>query len=102
MELEDFIGRIESEWESENGFFWQIRQGQYHRVDFDRALSKIVAVPSPTENSIPLRLVSVLWYAPLFMQWQLDRVRESGGDVKEYTLAANKLSAEVERILGVP
>jgi hypothetical protein len=102
MTLENFIASIESEWEPEGGFFWSIRQGYFRQPDFDRALAKMVAVPSASSDLIPARLVSVLWYVPIFMHWQTERVKEGGGSASEYEVATNKMTAEVERILGVP
>ena len=100
--MENFIKDIESEWEAEEGFFWKVRQGDFEEAQAHRALSKITAVPGLTDQLIPRRLVSVLWYVPLFMEWQIDRVRANGGDIAEYTIAINKFTAEIERILGVP
>ena len=102
MPIEQFIPEIESEWEAEAGFFWRIREGDFRRSECDRALAKIAALPSASGQPMPQRLVSVLWYIPVFMHWQLERVRERGGSISEYTTAMNELTAEVERILGVP
>lgn len=102
MTLESFVVSIESEWEPEKGFFWSIRQGTFREDEFRRALAKFAAVPAASGGQVPARLVSVLWYAPLFMQWQRERVQEQSADMAAYTKAMNKLTAEVERILGVP
>lgn len=100
--MENFIKSIESEWEPEEGFFWKIRQGIFEDAEGRRALSKVAAVPTLTDQAIPGRLVSVLWYVPIFMEWQIDRVRENGGNISEYTVAISKFTNEIERILGVP
>jgi hypothetical protein len=102
MALETFIPSIESEWEPDTGFFWSIRQGEFRKADYERTLAKFIAVPRSSDKLVSARLVSVLWYVPIFMQWQMERVRERGGDVAAYTQAMNSLTAEVERILGVP
>jgi hypothetical protein len=102
MALADFIQRVESEWQPDTGFFWKVRQGIFDKSDFNRALSQVASVPSPNGEPLPARLVSLLWYIPIFMEWQRDRVRENGGDVGEFAFSANKLTTEVERILGVP
>jgi hypothetical protein len=102
MALEKFIESIESEWEPETGFFWRIRQGDFRKDEFDRVFAKFAAVPGASVEPLPARLVSVLWYVPIFMQWQIDRVRDRGGDVPTYATAMNQLTAEVERVLGVP
>jgi hypothetical protein len=36
------------------------------------------------------------------MEWNADRERESGGDMKVYSQAVNAITDEVERLLGVP
>ena len=44
----------------------------------------------------------MLWYLPLFMQWQIERVREAGGDTAAYSRAITDVTSQLERILGVP
>jgi hypothetical protein len=102
MSPETFIASIETEWEPEAGFFWKIRQGDFHNEDFEGAYAKVAAVPHSADKVISARLVSVLWYIPLLMQWQVERVREAGGDTSAYSLAISRMTAEVERILGIP
>ena len=100
--LENLIKSVEAEWEPEEGFFWKIRQGNFEKATAQRTLSKLAALPSLTNQLIPSRLVSVLWYVPIFMEWQLDRVRRNGADIVEYKAAIDKFTAKIERILGVP
>ena len=100
--MENFIKSIESEWEAEEGFFWKVRQGNFEIAEGRRALSKVAAVPTLTDQAIPARLVSVLWFVPLFLEWQVDRVRENGGNVAEYKVLIDRFFAGIERILGVP
>jgi hypothetical protein len=53
-------------------------------------------------ESINRRIVSLLWYMPLFMAWQKDRVQEAGGDAAGLERAANEVQSIVERVLGIP
>lgn len=102
MSYENAIVELESEWSPDNGFFWRIRQGQFVSSDFTRALKKISAISIVENAEVPRRLVSLLWYVPLFMHWQEDRVREAGSDPKAYARAITSMSNEIERLLGVP
>jgi hypothetical protein len=102
MTFEAYISAIEAEWEPETGFFWRTRQGDFRKDDFERTLRKLAAVPSMTGQSVPARLVSVVWYIPIFAEWQRDRVQGCGADPAEYERAKAQLTNEVERILGVP
>jgi hypothetical protein len=102
MDHKTLIANVESEWAPETGFFWHLRQGTFEPEVLHRALTAVASVPTPIDQHIPVRLVSVLWYIPIFMEWQTHRLRERGADMTEYAVATNKFIAEVERILGVP
>ena len=102
MNYEKEIEALESEWSPEDGFFWRVRQGHFAPSDFERALKKISAINIGEDADVPRRVVSLLWYIPLFMQWQVERVQENKGDAKAYTTAITKLTNEIERLLGVP
>jgi|GEM_PF-902856 len=96
------IEALESEWAPDNGFFWRIREGDFAQESFRRALKKMSAIHIPESTELPRRLVSLVWYVPLFMQWQVERVRERGGDAAAYEEAITAMTNEVERLLGVP
>lgn len=102
MDYKHDIEQLESEWAEDDGFFWRIRQGQFVHDDFVRALAKVSKIASTEDAEIPKRLVSLLWYIPIFMHWQTERVQENGGNVTEFFQAATAMTNEVERVLGVP
>ena len=103
MYYEDAILKIESEWEPENGFFWRLRQGLFAEEDFDRVLAKVSSVSIPSDDTlIPKRLVSLIWYIPLFMTWQQERVELAGSDAESYSKAITEMTNEVTRVLGFP
>ena len=102
MNYEKEIEALESEWSPDSGFFWQIREGRFVAAEFHRALKRISAILIAEDANVPIRLVSLLWYIPLFMQWQSERVRESGGDMGVYEQAITTITNELERLLGVP
>jgi len=102
MTYEREIELLESEWTPDEGFFWRIRQGRFEPIDFQRALEKISKLAIVENADLPRRMVSLLWYVPPFMQWQLERVRETGGDMVAYSKAVTAMTNEVERLLGVP
>jgi hypothetical protein len=102
MNYEKEIEALESEWAPENGFFWGVRQGRFAEDEFRRALTKIAAISIAEDADVPRRVVSLLWYIPLFMQWQVERVEKSQGDVAAYMKAVTAMTNEIERLLGVP
>lgn len=102
MTYETEIEAVESEWAAEDGFFWRVRQGHFLLSDFERAMMKLSKITVGEASELPRRLVSLLWYIPLFMQWQVERVEEMKGDVSGYMTAIARMTNEIERILGVP
>ena len=66
------------------------------------ALNTLTAMFIPEDAHPPRRVVSLLWYIPLFMQWQVDRVRENGGDVPAYTRAITFDDERNRAAVGVP
>jgi hypothetical protein len=102
MSYEIEIEILESEWSTDDGFFWQIRQGCFNVGAFERALKKVAAISIAEDFDLPRRLVSLLWYIPLFMEWQVERILENNGDMVAYTKAITIITNEIERLLGVP
>ena len=102
MSYQNSITSIEAEWEIETGFFWKARQGQFDAYAFERLRKTLQSLAIDEAAHIPRRLVSLLWYMPLFLGWQTDRVRELGGDVGAYIQALTAITNEVERLLGTP
>ncbi|MCX5747315.1 MAG: hypothetical protein NT062_33020 [Proteobacteria bacterium] len=96
------IETLEAEWSPDGGFFWELREGRFAASGFERALAKLRAITIEEEAVLPRRLVSLLWYIPLFMQWQVERMREGNGDLTAYTHAATLMENEIARLLGVP
>jgi hypothetical protein len=102
MSYEKEIDVVESEWSPEGGFFWNIRQGKFTAANFERAHAKLSTISIADDKEIPRRLVSLLWYIPVFMEWQVGRIQENGGDISAYRKAITAMTNQVERLLGVP
>lgn len=96
------VDLLESEWSEEDGFFWHIREGHFVPDSFARALRTVRSISMEEDALVPRRIVSLLWYIPTFMYWQVERVRESGGNTAEYSNAIATMTSEIERVLGVP
>ena len=102
MSSSDSIASFEAEWDLDTGFFGKARQGQFDPLGFERTHKKLQNLVIDEVADIPRRLVSLLWYMPLFLSWQTERVQEKGGDVKSYIQAITAITNEIERLLGTP
>lgn len=89
---------IEAEWDLENGFLGKLRAGDFDRATCQRLLETLSKVEP--EGTLDRDFVRLVWYIPIFMEWNRERV--AADSLKDYEKAANKILAEVERILGIP
>ena len=102
MDVASVITNLEREWEFESGFLGRLRRGNFDRASLDRLIRTLDLVDTEGDTTINRRVVSLLWYMPIFMGWQAERVKEAGGDVAELDKATNRVQNMLERILGVP
>jgi hypothetical protein len=96
------VGLLEAEWDLSSGFFGRLRQGHYDAAAYQRVKLILEEIDFSGSLAIDRRLVSLLWYLPLFMSWQHERVAEKRGDVASLRSATDAVESELERILGVP
>ena len=96
------LREIEDTWREPSGFFYRLRQGHFDEEAFSDGLVLLASLEQSEDETISKRLVSLIWFIPLFMDWQTPRVIESGGSLETYRQAVIIARNQVERILGLP
>lgn len=99
---QQWIAALESEWSEPHGFLYKIRQGSFVAAHAEPLLRTLGDIKAASERVLERRLVSLVWYLPLFLSWQSARVLEGGGDGTEYGRLTDRVQGLVEEILGVP
>lgn len=95
--------RLEDFWTEPSGFLFRLRRGDFDANACEGVLEFLRSLPSPSDDDLlPRRFVALTWYIPGFMEWQVDRVREHGGDIAALHHAIDNARTAVQRILGVP
>jgi hypothetical protein len=102
MDIQEIINGIESEWELETGFLGQLRLGKFDPVGLERLLGILGEIQLNDEQLINRRLVSLLWYIPIFMSWQLERLQNQASEMKQVDHSRNEILILLEKILGIP
>ncbi len=98
---EEIIAQLESTWDIDTGFFGKLREGKFDKELYNDFMQLLRTISFEEEELISSRVVSLLWYIPLFMEWQKERVKKEI-DIKEYELLKTAVENELERILGIP
>ncbi|MCG2632247.1 hypothetical protein L6654_37140 [Bradyrhizobium sp. WYCCWR 13023] len=75
MHIGAIVEQLETEWDT-NGFFDRVRNGDYDAVRRQAVLATLRMISIGDEETVPKRLVSLLWYLPSFLVWQTKRISE--------------------------
>lgn len=101
MLISESIEQLEKEWDT-SGFLGAIRDGQFVVKDSMNFLEILKSINLSNSDNVPKRLLSMLWYLPSYLQWQRERVSETGGDLEAYDRFITKVHNILEDALGVP
>lgn len=99
VDLNDGLERF---WQGPGGFLYKIRNREIDLDQGERLLDFLREIPHEELSSVPRRTVSLLWYIPLVMEWQSERISSKADHALEYQRLKNSILTETERILGVP
>jgi hypothetical protein len=102
MNLKLAIDLLNKEWEKPHGFFGALREGNFDAAKAEQMGNLLESIKLDDSLVIDRRFVSLVWYIPLFMSWQTERVAERGGDTKALEKATNRIQGIIEGLLGVP
>ena len=91
---------MEAEYDRGSGFLGQLRTGNFDAASRDRLLNLLERMQFRDAGELDRRLVALLWYMPLIIEWQQPRLASNDRELARE--AGNRVTAEVERILGVP
>jgi hypothetical protein len=95
-----WVSDLEAEYDQEYGFLGLLRGGHFDTRARDRFLSLLESIDVSDSVRLERRLVSLLWYLPLFLQWQERRLDDKERMAVHEVI--NRVTSQLERILGVP
>ena len=101
-DLRTDIASLEAAWSEPDGFLAQLREGIFNSGQAGEFLQRLRAIDLPKNGSIDRRLVALLWYIPLFVGWQRERIANHGGDPTTCDRFCAQITAVLKDILGVP
>lgn len=101
MDVDQVAEALEVEWDIE-GFFDQVRNGVFDPKRACHVLGLLREIDVDDSQVLPRRLVSLLWYMPMFLGWQLQRVEEKGGEIASFERFILDVQNILEEVLGTP
>jgi hypothetical protein len=99
---EEAVPQIEEFWDLPHGYFYRLRRGDYDPGGAQRFEALLNSIDFGQSLGVPRRLVALIWTVPTFMEWQIERVTEVGGDVEALKRDVVRLRNALNNLLGAP
>lgn len=103
--LQELVEKLDLEYDRAGGFLGLLRTGVFDPQGASRLLGLLSSLELELElgdGPVDRRLVQLLWYMPIFLQWQKERFELAGGDVEAVESTLNEVLSILEGVLGVP
>ncbi|MFK4107994.1 hypothetical protein [Streptomyces sp. NPDC002176] len=88
---------LDEAWDDEVGFLGKLRAGEFDPVAGEAYVALLSRIP-PVGGTVDSRLVQLIWFAPMFIEWQLERA----GGCAELSRISTRVQEAVAAILGMP
>lgn len=98
----ELIKVLEEAWDE--GFFYHLRSGSFDKYEYEKLkiCFENFSMEEYEKDSPDKKLVSLLWFIPLFIEWQKERLIENGVDPRTIEDMSSLFFNQCERILGMP
>lgn len=97
----DVISQLDEAWDDETGFLGRLRFGNFDEAAGERYVGLLRSLPEISVDFDP-RVVTLIWFAPQFIEWQCDRVATSELERSKIRRIATGVHEAVAEILGIP
>ena len=95
------IRDLDEAWDDESGFLGKLRSGDFDREAGEAYVALLSRIP-PIGETVSSTLVRLIWFAPTFIEWQIERAAGDEGDVADLKRIADQVHEAVASVLGIP
>jgi hypothetical protein len=89
-------------WDDETGFLGILRSGRFDSELASKYLLLLNSIDIEEGEALNSDFVRLVWFVPIFMEWQVERVLERGAERVELIRWTDRIRERVMEILGVP
>src|SRR5690242_3214396 len=89
-------------WDRDDGFLGRLRAGDFSEDLGDEYIALLQAIELEPGERIDPEFVRLVWFAPLFAEWQRGRALERGADVVKLDRVINLIRERLLIVLGSP
>lgn len=89
-------------WDDESGFLGLLRAGEFNREAGEAYIRLLNSIEVEEGEPLNRDFVRLVWFAPIFMEWQIERTVERGANRVDLENVTDQIRERVMEILGVP
>jgi hypothetical protein len=93
---------LDEAWDPDLGFLGRLRERVFDPALGEAYLTLLRSIEIEGQETIKAEFVRLLWFAPLFIEWQIERVVSAGGDEAQVRHVSDAIRERVMEILGTP
>ncbi|MFI9381438.1 hypothetical protein [Kutzneria sp. NPDC052558] len=98
----DVLEALDSAWDDTSGFLGLLRSGKFLPELAEGYLRLLSSIEVSEGEALHPDFVRLVWFVPLFMEWQVDRNVERGANKGELVNFLDLIRERIMEILGVP
>ena len=89
-------------WDPDQGPLGKLRQGVFDAELADRYVDLLNSIEITEGECLHQDFVRLLWFAPLFAEWQIERAVKSGADQQAVSNFCDLVRERVMEVFGTP
>ncbi|GAU65974.1 hypothetical protein SSP35_02_03430 [Streptomyces sp. NBRC 110611] len=97
----ELMHALDEAWDPDTGFLGKLRDGIFDRAagaEYVQLLGRV----APFDGMVDSELVRLIWFAPMFTEWQIDRAARTEEEKLELSRISDRIQEKVMEIIGVP
>ncbi|MEU9744028.1 hypothetical protein AB0E12_33065 [Micromonospora chersina] len=96
------LAALDEAWDPDLGFLGRLREQVFDPTLAAAYMDLLASIEIDESENISSEFVKLLWFAPLFVEWQIERVVNAGGDEAQVRHYSDAIRERVMEILGTP
>ncbi|MFC5286201.1 hypothetical protein ACFPM7_04000 [Actinokineospora guangxiensis] len=89
-------------WDSDEGFLGQLRSGRFLAEAGAGYLVLLQSIEVKEGERLHADFVRLTWFAPMFMEWNVERAVNRGADKESVHRIVDQLRERIMELLGTP
>ncbi|MGF0316489.1 hypothetical protein [Nocardia fluminea] len=98
----EVLEALDTAWDPERGYLGNLREGKFVPELGDSYLALLQSIEVPEGERLHADFVRLLWFAPQFSEWQIQRAVDRGADRIAVSKYSNLIWTAVTELLGTP